>query len=73
LVGLAAPGPVQLVVYDLLGQRVRRLVDGNLPGGRHQVSWDGRDDAGRTLATGVYVTRVQTAAGVRSRKVLLLR
>ncbi|HFE64999.1 MAG TPA: T9SS type A sorting domain-containing protein [Caldithrix sp.] len=50
--------PVQLEIYNLLGQRVRTLVSGQKPAGEHQVSWDGRDYAGREVASGVYFYRL---------------
>jgi len=65
--------PVRLEIYNLLGQRVRTLVSGQKPAGEHQVSWDGRDDAGREVAGSVYIYRL-TAGGLKqSRKLVLLR
>ena len=71
---VAAAGDVELTVYDLLGQRVRRLVGEPTPRGRHTVRWDGRDDAGWPVASGVYVYRLQAVSGqVAARKLLVLR
>ncbi|MEW6756398.1 MAG: FG-GAP-like repeat-containing protein, partial [Candidatus Latescibacterota bacterium] len=53
--GLPAPGPVELAVYNLAGQKVAALVRGERPAGTHAVTWDGRDGEGRPLATGVYL------------------
>jgi len=64
---------VDLRVFNLLGQTVRTLVAGSLSAGRHSVSWDGRDQSGADLATGVYVYRLQTTEGHQSRNLLLLR
>jgi len=58
---LPAESAVELVVYNELGQVVRRLVEGHQGTGHHRVVWDGRDDTGRGLATGMYV--VQLRAG----------
>lgn len=53
--GLPQPGGhVSLRVYDVSGRLVRTLVDGELPPGRHSARWDGRDDAGTPVASGVY-------------------
>ncbi len=53
--GLPQPGGhVSLRVYDVSGRLVRTLVDGELPPGRHSSRWDGRDDAGTPVASGVY-------------------
>ena len=46
---------VALVVYDLTGQVVRHLVAESQPPGGHRVTWDGHDDGGRPVATGVYL------------------
>ncbi|MDX1421458.1 MAG: FlgD immunoglobulin-like domain containing protein [Rubricoccaceae bacterium] len=52
---LAAPGPVEAGVYDALGRRVRVLADRPFEAGPHVLAWDGRDDAGRAVASGVYL------------------
>jgi hypothetical protein len=58
-------GPVVAAVYDASGRRVRELVRDALPAGRRDVPWDGRSDAGRPVAAGVYFLRV-VAAGARA-------
>ena len=70
---LAQAGPAILDVYDIQGRLVRRLWQGRLAGGEHQLSWDGRDDAGRAVATGVYLSRLETLEQIQTRKMLLLR
>ena len=60
-------------MYDLLGQKVRTLVSKAFGPGTYSTTWDGRDDAGHTLATGVYLCRMQAGRHVESRKLLLLR
>ena len=60
-------------VFNVLGQRVTRLVDRTLAAGRHDVRWDGRDAGGRTVANGIYYLRL-TAEGLhQSRKVVKLQ
>ena len=66
-------GPTALVVYDLRGRAVRTLVDGAWGEGEHTVVWDGRDDAGRDLASGVYLYRLTHPDGLRTRRMVLLR
>jgi cytochrome c553 len=56
---LPVPQRVRLSVFDLAGRRVRVLVDEVREAGRHDVSWDGRDEAGRGLASGIYFVRLQ--------------
>jgi len=50
---------VELVVYNALGQVVRRLVEGHQRMGHHRVVWDGRDGTGRSLATGTYIVEMK--------------
>lgn len=69
----AVPGPVALAIYDLAGQRVRLLVDGVVPGGAHTARWDGRDDAGRPVASGLYLCQLSAQDRVLQGKLLLLR
>lgn len=65
--------PVKLNVYDVLGRRVRSLVNTVQDPGRYHVGWDGVDDRGRTAGTGVYLVRLQAGCGTACRKLLLLR
>ncbi len=54
--------PVHLVVYDVLGRRVRALYGGELlTAGHYRTSWNGRDDEGRSAASGVYMYRLTAA------------
>ena len=66
-------GPARLEVYALTGQRVAVLHEGPHNAGFHLRPWDGRDDEGRHLASGVYLYRLVTPKGVHSRKLTLLR
>jgi hypothetical protein len=70
---LAEPGQVSLGVYDLAGQRVRLLVAGPRPAGRHQERWDGRDDTGAPVASGLYLYQLQVGGDRSIRKMLLLK
>ena len=55
--------PVHLVVYDVLGRRVRTLYNGEtLTAGHYRTSWNGRDDEGRSAASGVYLYRLTAGA-----------
>ena len=63
----------KLEIFSLLGRRVRTLVNGRKPAGTHQVVWDGRDDAGREVASGIYLYRLKTSTGTLTRKMFLLR
>ena len=63
----------RLDIYDILGRRVRAVVDGVLTVGRHKVPWDGRSDNGEMTPSGVYFYRLTTDAGTETRRLLLVR
>ncbi len=67
------PGPARVEVFALTGQRVAMLHHGPSKAGYHPVHWDGRDDRGRPLASGVYLYRLVTTENVQTRKLTLLR
>jgi flagellar hook assembly protein FlgD len=65
---------VELSVYNLTGQKVATLAEGLRTAGSYTVNWDGRDNAEKALASGVYFYRLQMGGGhVETRKLLLLR
>ncbi len=64
--------PVRLDIYNSLGQRVRTLVDDWQEAGPHGWVWDGRDDSGRGLASGVYLYRLKAGSFTESRKMVLV-
>lgn len=64
--------PVSLAVYDVQGRLVRQAFRRQeWPAGRHTWTWDGRDDAGRRLGAGIYLYRLATADGARTRKAVI--
>ncbi len=72
---LALPraGHVRLAVHDLRGRLVRVLLDGPLPAGEHELTWDGRDEAGRAVPSGTYVACLRSDRGRASCKLTLAR
>ena len=70
---LPAPGPAHLEVFTLTGQRVAVLHQGLQQVGYHRLRWNGRDDAGRPVASGMYLYRLVTNEVVLTRKLILLR
>ena len=70
---LLRPGPARMEVFTLTGQRVAVLHQGQKKAGVHRVHWDGRDDDGRSLASGVYLYRLITNESLQTRKLTLLR
>ena len=70
---LAEAMRVELVVYSVAGQRIRTLVDAVMPTGRHQVLWDGMDESGESVGSGIYLYHLQTEVFQESKRMLLLR
>ncbi|MFH1681724.1 MAG: FG-GAP-like repeat-containing protein [Candidatus Eisenbacteria bacterium] len=71
---LAAPARVGLRIHDVSGRLVRVLAEGvSRTGGRHDAAWDGKDDAGRDAAPGVYFCRIEANGFEDARKMLLVR
>ncbi|RKZ05994.1 hypothetical protein DRQ32_11715, partial [bacterium] len=66
-------GDMSLAVYDIRGRRIRSLHDGHHDGGEFDLVWDGRDDAGRPVASGSYLCRMEVAGQVLSEKLTLVR
>ncbi len=60
-------------IFNVLGQRVRTLVNETQAAGSYRIVWDGRTDAGTELATGIYLCRLQAGSHIQARKMLLLR
>lgn len=68
------PGlPARAGLFDLQGRRVRELFRGTLPRGLTSLSWDGRDQSGRTLRSGIYFLRLETPAGESVTRVIRAR
>ena len=70
---LKAAAEVSATVYNSRGQKVRTLARGKLAAGTHPLEWDGTDDRGEALPSGVYLIRVSAGKDVASRKLLLLK
>ena len=74
-IGFALPAAsrVALDIYSASGQHVARLLDGYLPAGMQQVVWNGTDDAGRSVGSGVYFYRLQAGTWTETKKMMLLK
>jgi hypothetical protein len=68
-----ATGLVRLVVHDVSGREVHRLVDATREAGRHTTTWDGRNRAGVAVPSGVYFVRLETSSGRGLQRVVRLR
>jgi hypothetical protein len=70
---LPVSGEVSLDIYNLKGQRVRSLVGKELEKGTHSIVWNGRDDRGGAVASGIYLYRLQSGDLVQTRKMMLMK
>ncbi len=64
---------VSLTIYNMLGQEVRKLVSAQQPAGYHTVVWDGRDNAGRRVPSGVYHYRLQAGNFIVTKRMLMAK
>ncbi|HID96545.1 MAG TPA: T9SS type A sorting domain-containing protein [Candidatus Latescibacteria bacterium] len=65
--------PTKLVIFNSLGQRVKTLVDGPQGAGFYSATWDGRDELGRRVASGVYLCKLTSGHFVRTSRMLLVQ
>jgi outer membrane protein assembly factor BamB len=63
----------RLEIVDVLGRHVRTLVKGSMSPGRHEVRWDGRDGAGRNVASGVYFLRLEVGKATVADRISIVR
>ena len=70
---LPLAGEVELIIYNSLGQKVRTLVEARKPAGQHEVTWNGRDDRGQAVGSGIYYVQLRAQNSIQTRKMLLLR
>ncbi|KPL03577.1 MAG: hypothetical protein AMJ73_06415, partial [candidate division Zixibacteria bacterium SM1_73] len=64
---------ITLTIYNMLGQKVKVLVNEHQSAGRKSVTWDGKDDQGREMTSGVYLYRMQAGDFVQSKKMVVLK
>jgi hypothetical protein len=70
---LSKPQNLRLDIYNTKGQLVRNLVNGHMSEGNHKVTWNGTDNTGRALASGLYFYRLKSESFSSTRKMLLLK
>jgi len=69
---LDQPSPVELSIYNLRGELIKRLVADHLSPGLHTVQWDGRDETGRIVPAGIYFYRLQAGTRVATHRLIVL-
>jgi hypothetical protein len=70
---IASPGKVTLLIFDVRGRVVRRLVDGHRTAGRYSLPWDGKNEEGGNAVSGMYFYRLTAPGYMETRKMILLR
>ncbi|MDP8321410.1 MAG: T9SS type A sorting domain-containing protein [Candidatus Stygibacter australis] len=70
---LAQPGRADISIYNLKGQLVRKLTDRVFMAGRQKVVWDGKDDQGRELSSGIYFYKLSSEQGNESCRMLMIK
>jgi hypothetical protein len=70
---IATSGPLALVVYDMLGQPVKTLVDAQAAAGAYVAIWDGTNKKGRPVASGIYFYALHTDRHIKTRRMALIR
>lgn len=70
---LKEQGEVSIDVFNQKGQKVRTLLNQNMPAGKHQVVWTGTDDSGRSVASGLYFYRMKSGKYSSTRKMILMK
>ncbi|NIV98775.1 T9SS type A sorting domain-containing protein, partial [Candidatus Saccharibacteria bacterium] len=64
---------VKLIIYDQLGKQVRHLVNKTQPAGFYEVEWNGLDNMGNKVSSGVYIYQLRAGKFVQNRKMIYLR
>jgi len=64
---------VSVKIYNILGQRVKTLIDEEVRGGAHKIQWDGKNDQGNLISSGLYIVRLQAKDRAAVKKLLLIK
>jgi len=70
---IPAAQKVKIMVYNVLGQKVRSLVSEEFNGGSHVINWDGRNDFGHRLPSGVYIYRIKAGNFIEAKKMMMVK
>ncbi|MFQ6617731.1 MAG: T9SS type A sorting domain-containing protein [Fidelibacterota bacterium] len=75
VIGIDLPrrSKVKLAVYNLLGREIATLVNENMNAGSYSISWDGTDDRGEAVASGIYLYKLESKDRIQTRKLLLMK
>lgn len=64
---------MQLAIYNLLGEKVRTLVDAKESAGMKHITWDGRNDRGERVSSGVYVYRIEAGEFKQTKRLVVMK
>ncbi len=70
---LSEEGFTELSIYNIMGQKVRELVTDTMQAGTHSVVWDGKDDSGTAVSSGIYLSRLVKGENIATNNMLLLK
>jgi hypothetical protein len=70
---LKESGKVRINIYNLKGQLVKQLIDTELPSGKHQIVWNGKDNQGRNVGSGIYLYRMEAKGYTNTKKMMLMK
>jgi hypothetical protein len=70
---LAEAGEVELIIYNIKGQVIRTLANDSFVAGQHSVRWDGKDEAGQSVTSGVYFYKITTGSYNNMKKMILMK
>jgi hypothetical protein len=70
---LPSPGEIDISIFNLLGQKVATIASGQYAAGEHRVVWDGKDDNGNSVSSGLYFYRLTTDGKTLTKKMVLLK
>jgi len=70
---LPTTGFTSLIIYNITGQKIRELVAENMTAGIHSVIWDGRDESGTAVSSGIYISRLLSGELVTHKRMLLMK
>ena len=64
---------VKIAIYNVLGEKVRTLTDQNFKAGTHRITWNGTNESGNVVSSGVYIYKIETPEYTASRKMILMK
>jgi len=64
---------VQITIYNVLGRKVKQIVNGEQVSGKHKITWNGTNDLGQPVSAGVYFYRAETGDFVKTKKMVFLK